>query len=113
MALAARRQRGRSLRSAQQQRAGARHPAQPDAGIEASRTGRHSCRALREAGFDPKAATLTIEYRYAEGRNDRLPALAAELVQRKVDVIFANTTPRGERRQGCDDGHSDRVRHRS
>jgi putative ABC transport system substrate-binding protein len=47
---------------------------------------------LREAGFDP-SRNLTIEHRYAEGRNDRLPALAAELVQRKVDVIFANTTP--------------------
>src|SRR5262245_53814230 len=34
---------------------------------------------LREAGIDP--SRLTIEHRYAEGRNDRLPALAAELVQ--------------------------------
>ena len=32
---------------------------------------------------------LIVERRWAEGRNERLPALAAELVQRKVDVIVA------------------------
>jgi ABC-type uncharacterized transport system substrate-binding protein len=42
--------------------------------------------ALAEAGFvDGK--TVTFEYRWAETQFDRLPALAAELVERKVDVI--------------------------
>src|SRR5438128_7224230 len=34
---------------------------------------------------------LAIEYRWAGGRYERLPALAAELVQLKVDVIVATT----------------------
>jgi putative ABC transport system substrate-binding protein len=36
---------------------------------------------------------VTVEHRYADGHNVRLPALAAELVERRVNVIFANTTP--------------------
>ena len=34
---------------------------------------------------------LTVEHRWADGRTERLPALAAEVVQRKVDVIVAPT----------------------
>jgi putative ABC transport system substrate-binding protein len=33
--------------------------------------------------------TITIEYRYAEGKSERLPALATELVQLRPDLIFA------------------------
>ena len=39
------------------------------------------------------ATNIAIEYRYAEGKADRLPALAAELVGFKVDVIVAAATP--------------------
>ena len=36
---------------------------------------------------------ISIEYRYAEGRADRLPDLAADLVRVKVDIIVASVTP--------------------
>jgi putative ABC transport system substrate-binding protein len=47
---------------------------------------------LRETGH-VQGRNLAIEYRWAEGRNDRLPALAAELVRRQVTVIVATSTP--------------------
>jgi putative ABC transport system substrate-binding protein len=36
---------------------------------------------------------ITIEYRFAEGKNDRLPELAADLVRLKVDLIVAPSAP--------------------
>jgi putative tryptophan/tyrosine transport system substrate-binding protein len=48
--------------------------------IEAFRQG------LRELGY-VEGKNIVIEYRYAEGKRDRFPALAAELVRLKVDAI--------------------------
>jgi putative ABC transport system substrate-binding protein len=45
---------------------------------------------LRELGW-VEGKTIVIEYRWAEGRPDRLPDLVTELVRRKVDVIFAGS----------------------
>jgi putative tryptophan/tyrosine transport system substrate-binding protein len=42
--------------------------------------------ALRERGYR-EGETITIEYRWQEGRHERLPALVAELVQLPVDVL--------------------------
>ncbi len=44
-------------------------------------------RALQELGY-VEGRTIVLEYRDAEWKVERLPALAAELVQSKVDVIF-------------------------
>ena len=51
--------------------------------IEALRQG------LRELGY-VEGKNIVIEYRYAEGKLDRLPALASELVRLKVDVIVTS-----------------------
>src|SRR5262245_20192835 len=47
---------------------------------------------LRDLGY-VEGRNVVIEYRDAEGKLERLPALAAELVALKVDVILAPSTP--------------------
>ena len=72
---------------------------------------------LRDLGY-VEGRNIAIEYRFAEGQYDRLPALAAELVSLKVDVIVTHATRRGPRREAGDrvesgpGGHHQRRRRR-
>ena len=55
--------------------------ADPSSGLNAFRQG------LRDLGY-LEGQNIQLEYRYAEGQLDRLPTLAADLVQRRPDVLF-------------------------
>jgi putative ABC transport system substrate-binding protein len=57
-----------------------------DFGLDAFRQG------LGELGW-VENRNIVIEYRFAEGRLDRLPDLAAELIRLKVDILVTHSTP--------------------
>src|SRR6478752_9919693 len=61
-------------------------------GSAALRTNNALFQALRELGYT-EGQNVAIELRFADWQLDRLPALAAELVALRVDVIVAGATP--------------------
>src|SRR5262249_2774331 len=70
-------------------------PAMPVVGFLSGRSGGSDAylvegfrRGLRENGLI-EGQNVALEFRWADGRLDRLPAMAAELIERKVAVLFA------------------------
>ena len=49
-------------------------------------------KGLRQLGYE-EGKNIAIDYRFAEGDYERLPALAAELVASKIDVLLTHSTP--------------------
>ena len=79
--------------------AGAQQSAQPVIGYLGSTSMATSApnvaafrQALKENGY-VEGQNVAIEFRWADGRNDRLPALAADLVSRQVAVMFGGGPP--------------------
>ena len=58
----------------------------PGPNVEAFRRG------LRDLGYT-EGKNILVEYRYAEGKSDRVPGFVAELVQLKVDVLVVTNPP--------------------
>ena len=71
--------------------AGGRSPERPVTEFEAALLAEWR-KALNDTGY-VGGRNVLFEYRFANGQGDRLPMLAADLVQRQVAVLLANTTP--------------------
>jgi len=82
------------------------NPTSPDSNADRLR-GFH--RGLKEAGY-VEGENVAVVYRWAEGQNDRLPELAAELVRRQASVIAAFAPRRGVRGQGGNHDGPHRLR---
>jgi hypothetical protein len=65
---------------------------------------------LKEAGY-VEGQNVMVEYRWAENQFDRLPALAADLVRRRITVIVA-TSNNASGGESSDCNHPDRIFHR-
>ena len=66
---------------------------------------------LKDAGYI-EGRNLAIKYRSADGRFDRLPAMAADLVSDPVAAIIALAADGGSGCQSCNDNYSNRFRDR-
>jgi putative ABC transport system substrate-binding protein len=65
---------------------------------------------LRDLGYED-GQNIAIEYRWADGRLDRFPELASELVRAKVDLIFAPGTAAAQTAKEIHSHDSNRDRH--
>jgi len=67
-------------------------------------------RGLNEAGY-VEGRSVAIDYRWADGRYDRLPELASDLVSRRVSVLAAVADPAPQVAKGGDPDDTHRLRH--